>query len=112
MAGETPAIGLPLFECLRRSCPYFGCSTERKSTWVQQRRSYEPSKVAAAGRIDNHLDTTASILLRFAYPFGIEAQVSIERPGKLRLDVSVVRHVEQDSHRCLEIAASFAAFSR
>ena len=66
----------------------------------------------AAGRIDNDLDTTASILLRFAYLFGIECQVSIERPGKLRLDVSVVRHVEQDSHRCLEIAASFAAFSR
>ena len=65
-----------------------------------------------AGSIENQSDTTAAILLRFAYPFGIEGKVSIERPGKLRLDVSVVRHVERDSHRCLEIAASFAAFSR
>ena len=65
-----------------------------------------------AGGIENQSDTTAAILLRFAYPFGIEGKVSIERPGKLRLDVSVVRHVERDSHRCLEIAASFAAVSR
>ena len=101
MAGETPAIGLPRFECLRRLCPYFGCSTERRSTWVQQRRSYEPSKVAGRGCIDNHLDTAAAILHRFAYRFGIEGTVSIQRPGKLRLDETVVGHVERGSPRCL-----------
>ena len=34
MAGETPAIGLLRFECLRRSRPYFSCTTERRSTSV------------------------------------------------------------------------------
>jgi hypothetical protein len=43
-----------------------------------------PPRSRAAGSIDNQLDTTAAILLRFAYPFGIESKVSIQSPGKLR----------------------------
>jgi hypothetical protein len=65
-----------------------------------------------AGGIDNQNDTTAAVLLQFAYTFGTDTEVSIQRPGKLGLDVTVVRHVQRGSHRCLHIAASLAAFSR
>ena len=55
----------------------------------------------AAGSIDNQLDTTAAILHPFAYRFGVEGKVSIQRPGKLRLDETIVGHVERGSPRCL-----------
>ena len=38
----------------------------------------------AAGGIENQRDTTAAILLRFAYTFGIEGEVSTQRLYKLR----------------------------
>ena len=55
----------------------------------------------AAGSIDNEIEMSRALLKRFAYPFGIEGKVSIQSPGKLRLDETVVGHVERGSHRCL-----------
>ena len=112
MAGETPAIGMPRLECLRRSRPYFGCPVETRSTRLISSPRWSDQNLAACGGIDNQNDTTAAMLQRFAYPFGIEGKIMTRRLGKLRLDETVVLHVERGSHRCLHIVASLAAFSR
>ena len=81
MAGETPAIGMPRLECLRRSRPYFGRLAEARST----RLTVVPrNRPRFAGGFEDQNDTTAAILLRFAYPFGIEGKVSTRRLYKLR----------------------------
>ena len=73
----------------------------RQAPGLPQSRVIDLASPRFAGSIDNELQITPALLQRFAYPFGIEGKVSIKRPGKLRLDVSVVRHVERGSHRCL-----------
>ena len=90
MAGETLAIALSLFRLPNQEEKHLGSTTPELSA-LQGRGS------RAAGGIDNQLDTTAAILHRFAYRFGIEGKVSIQRPCKLRLDVTVVGHVERGS---------------
>ena len=50
--------------------------------------------------IDNEIEISWALLKRFAYPFGIEGKVSLQIPGNLRLDETVVVHVERGSPRC------------
>jgi hypothetical protein len=101
MAGETPAIGLPRFEGYAIQVPISAAQPRGQAPRFNNAGVISPPRSRAAGGIDNQLDTTAAILHRFAYPFGIEGKVSIQRPGKLRSDVTVVGHVERGSPRCL-----------
>ena len=55
----------------------------------------------AARGIDNEIEISRALLKRFAFIFGIEGKLSIQSPGKLRLDETVVGHVERGSPRCL-----------
>ena len=113
MAGETPAIGLPRFE---GSCgirvPISAAQPRGQAPRFNNAGVISPPRSRAAGGIDNQLETTAAVLLQFTYTFGTEGKVSIQRPGNLGLDVTVVRRVQRGSHRCLHIAASLAPFSR
>ena len=81
MAGETPAIGMPRIGYSCHSRPYHGHLAEAKSTWITVAPRSRPR---FAGGIENQSDTTAAILLRFAYPFGIEGKVPTRSLYKLR----------------------------